>query len=115
VKSNSITSLGFTGTQSGISKDVTIYTKASIYRLNADGSTTGVDGNVTLRIDAHDGCPTTSCASSQPNPDTVGFTVLSSKDGTLFYSNNWQLDSSTKSWRTVQQAVTSSPAAIVIN
>src|SRR5262249_40424787 len=60
VKSNSITSLGFTGTQSGISKDATVYTKASIYRI-LNGVTSSVDGNVTLRVDAHDGCPSTSC------------------------------------------------------
>ena len=33
--------------------------------------------------------------------DKVGFTVLSSKDSTLYYSNNWVLDLT--AWKTVPQ------------
>jgi hypothetical protein len=55
-----------------------------------------IDGNVTLRMDAHDGGQT---------GDTVGFTALSSKTGGLYYSNNWAYDATTLSWKTVQQAV----------
>jgi hypothetical protein len=30
---------------------------------------------------------------------------LSSKDSSLYYSNNWAYDSSIQGWRTVQQSV----------
>jgi len=93
VKSNSITSLAFFG---AVNKDVTIYTKANIYKISG-GVLTPIDGNVTLRVDAHDGGLT--------GADTIGFTVLSSKDSTLFYSNNWVYDTVTKSWKTVPQPV----------
>jgi hypothetical protein len=113
VKSNSITSVAFLG---GFpSKDVTVYTKASIYRVGAGGALTSIDGGVTLRTDAHEGCATSpSCGSS--GGDTIGFTVLSSKDSSLYYSNNWVYDTSILGWRTVQQAV-SSPggSAVIVN
>lgn len=99
IKSNSITSLAYAGT----GKDVTIYTKASIYRIGS-GGTVSVDGNVTLRVDAHDG---------GTSGDTIGFTVLSSKDGSLYYSNNWMYNSKTKAWGTVQQGVTPGTAVII--
>lgn len=76
---------------------------------------TSIDGNVTLRVDAHEGCTTSpSCLTS--NGDTIGFTVLSTKDGSLFYSNNWVYDTSILGWRTVQYPL-SSPGgtAVVIN
>ena len=57
-----------------------------------DASVVTIDGNVTLRIDASDG-----------TPDKVGVTVLSSKDSTLFYSNQWLLQSNV--WKTVTEAV----------
>jgi len=115
VKSNSITSLAFgpaNGTQPP--KDVTIYTKASVYKVV--GSTlVSVDGNVTLRVDAHEGC-TTSPNCSASNGDTVGFTVLSSKTGNLYYSNNWVFDSPTLSYKTVPQSVSNTGGtAVVIN
>jgi hypothetical protein len=99
IKSNSITSVAFSNPDptTKVNRDVTIYTKASIYKVSASGNTS-VDGNVTLRMDAHDGGQT---------GDTVGFTVLSSKTGALYYSNNWVYDSTTLAWRTIQQAVSS--------
>jgi len=112
VKSNSITSVAFTG---GFpSKDVTIYTKASIYKVGAGGALTSIDGGVTLRLDAHEGCPANPCGSS--GGDAIGFTVLSGKDSSLYYSNNWVYDTTILGWRTVQQAA-SGPggSAVIIN
>ena len=37
--------------------------------------------------------------------DTIGFTVLSTKTSSLYYSNNWVFDSSTLSWKTMKQGV----------
>jgi hypothetical protein len=113
VKSNSITSVAFTG---GFpSKDVTVYTKASIFRVGPGGTLTSIDGGVTLRSDAHEGCTTSpSCTSS--SGDTIGFTVLSSKDSSLYYSNNWVYDTTILGWRTVQQSVGGpGGSAVVIN
>jgi hypothetical protein len=106
IKSNSITSVACT-TKTSPCKDLTVYTKASIYKIDSSGTTTSVDGNVTLRMDAHDGGTT---------GDTIGFTVLSSKDSSLYYSNNWVYSSASKSWSTVQQPVsTTNGEAVVIN
>jgi hypothetical protein len=114
VKSNSITSVSFTGATSGQpAKNVTIYTKASIYRVNPNGTLTSIDGGVTFRIDAHEGC-TTSPACTGTNGDTIGFTVLSSKTSALYYSNNWVYNSSTKAWQTVPQNVYGA-SGVVIN
>jgi hypothetical protein len=115
VKSNSITSLAFS-TPSGTQppKDVTIYTKASIYKV-VGTTLVSVDGNVTLRLDAREGCTTSPTCSGSGN-DTIGFTVLSSKTGNLYYSNNWVFDSPTLSYKTVPQPVSSpSGCAVVIN
>jgi hypothetical protein len=111
VKSNSLTSLAFTNTlasDGGLAKDATIYTKASIYKVNPGGGTTSVDGNVTLRVDAHEGCTTntsktTLCSAATNGGDEIGFTVLSSKDSSLYYSNNWVYDSNKLAWATVWQ------------
>jgi hypothetical protein len=92
---------------------VTIYTKASIYSVSPSGTQTSIDGNVTLRVDAHEGC-TTSPSCSGSGGDTIGFTVLSSKDGSLYYSNNWQYSQAILGWTTIQQAV-SPYSAVVIN
>lgn len=105
IKSNSITSVAFSNPVGGVNKDVTIYTKANISKITAGGVTTTIDGNVTLRMDAHDG---------GSSDDTIGFTVLSTKDSTLYYSNNWVYDPVTKSWRTIKQSVNGA-LAIVIN
>jgi hypothetical protein len=116
IKSNSITSLGFSAT-TDCGKDVTIYTKASIYSVNASGQQTSVDGNVSLRVDAHDGDKSTgSMCTPSPTYDTIGFTVLSSKDGSLYYSNNWVYNNAVAGWSTVQEPVTgSNGSAVVIN
>ena len=113
VKSNSITSLAFASGPTGQpSKDVTIYTKASLYKIS-NGQLISIDGGVTLRVDAHEGC-STSPNCSGTGGDTIGFTVLSGKDSSLYYSNSWQYASDTLSWRTVQQDV-AGPAGVVIN
>jgi hypothetical protein len=103
VKSNSITSVAFSGTNN---KDVTVYTKASIYKIDSSGNSISVDGGVTLRLDAHDG--------GTSGPDTIGFTVLSTKTSSLYYSNNWAYDASILGWRTVQQTVTPATSAVII-
>jgi hypothetical protein len=114
VKSNSISSLAFSGAVgTAPAKDVTIYAKASIYKIASNGTQTSVDGGVTLRVDAHEGCMSSPNCTGSPG-DTIGFTVLSGKDSSLYYSNNWAYDSVTKSFRTLQQSVTS-PNGVVIN
>jgi hypothetical protein len=116
VKSNSISSLAFSGaTGTGPAKDVTVYTKASIYKVAPNGTMTSVDGGVTMRVDVHEGC-TTSPACGSSSGDTLAVTVLSSKNSSLYYSNNWAYDSGTKSWRTIQQSVVGpNGTAVVIN
>jgi hypothetical protein len=108
IKSNSITSVAFSNPVGGVNKDVTVYTKASIYKIDLTGKTISIDGAVTLRMDAHDG---------GIYGDTIGFTVLSSKDGTLYYSNDWVWDDTILGYRTVQQPVVTgtSGAAVQIN
>jgi hypothetical protein len=106
IKSNSITSMACTTPGVTPCKDLTIYTKVSIYRIDSNGTTTSVDGNVSLRVDAHDG---------GSSGDTIGFTVLSSKDSSLYYSNNWVYDLAAKAWRTTQEPVDNSGSAVVIN
>ncbi|MFN2615265.1 MAG: beta strand repeat-containing protein, partial [Actinomycetota bacterium] len=96
VKSNSITSFNSTTNQTS-GYDASIYTKASIYRIY-NGVTTSIDGGVTLRVDAHD-------AGGTASGDTVAFTVLSSKTGNLYYSNNWVYDDTAKAWRTMPESV----------
>jgi hypothetical protein len=114
IKSNSISSLAFSGaTGSGPAKDVTIYAKASIFRIASDGTQTSIDGGVTLRIDAHEGCGSSPNCSGTSG-DTIGVTVLSSKDSSLYYSNNWAYDSVTKSFRTLRQNV-AGPSGVIIN
>ena len=71
------------------------------------GATTGGEGNVSLRMDVKDG------GSSPGSRDEIGFTILSSQNSTLFYSNNWIYDSITKSWKTVRQQLAGNPASNV--
>ena len=106
VKSNAISSLACTVKDATPCRDLTVYTKASIYRIDSAGVTTSIDGNVTLRVDLHDAGPGVEIG------DTIGFTVLS-KSGKLYYSNNWVSDVKAKAWRTVQQAV-SAPAGVAV-
>jgi hypothetical protein len=53
-----------------------------------NGTTVTIDGNVTLRMDVTENVPATQ--TSPAIPGSVGFTVLSSKDSSLYYSSNWQ-------------------------
>ena len=73
--------------KAGNPKTATIYTKASVYKVLNDSSIVTLDGNVTLRVDVSDGVP-----------DKVGFTLLSTKDSKLLYSNRWLLVGTT--WKT---------------
>ena len=93
ITSNSISSINITGTTD---KSATVYTKASISKVLADGSVVTIDGNVTLRMDMVE----------YVNPamkDQVGFTVLSTKDSSVYYSNNWGLVGNV--WKTQMQDV----------
>jgi hypothetical protein len=92
VKSNSVSSMAVSGGAS------TIYTKASIFKI-IDGSTVTIDGNVTLRMDVQ-----------SASPGMVGFTVLSSKDSTLYYSNSWMI--SNNAWRTQVEMV--EPGSVIM-
>ncbi|MFL5955692.1 MAG: hypothetical protein ACJ76I_16465, partial [Gaiellaceae bacterium] len=104
VKSNSISSVAFAPANATTRTDVTTYTKASILKVTSTG-TVSIDGGVTLRMDAHDG---------GTSNDTIGFTVLSSKDSSLYYSNNWAYDSTTASWKTVLQSLDPTSANFTI-
>ena len=99
VKSNSLSSMKVVTTNGD--KTSTIYTKASIYRVNG-GAVTSIDGNVTFRVDVFDknGLVNTT-------DDEVGFTVLSSKGSTLYYSNRWVLTEK-NAWQTKTQTFTGS-------
>jgi len=116
IKSNSISSMAFsTPVGDQPPKDVTSYTKASIYKVS-NGTLTSIDGNVTLRLDAHEGCTTNpNCDGS--SGDSIGFTVLSTKTSSLYYSNNWVYDSATRAYRTVVESLSppNSGAAVCIN
>jgi hypothetical protein len=92
VQSNSIMSLSVSG------KNSTIYTKADVTKILNNGTTVLIDTGVSFRMDAVDG-----------SPDAVGFTVLSSKDSALYYSNNWVIVN--KAWRTAPEAV--APGAVL--
>jgi hypothetical protein len=107
ITSNSISSMTFSTAGAGggacPAKDVTIYTKASIYRVSA-GLLTSIDGNVTLRLDAHDGGVSATGCTPSPSQDSIGFTVLSTKNSSLYYSNNWAVGSSS-GYQTVKEPV----------
>ena len=96
VKSNAITSVAMTGVPGN--KDVVVYTKANVTKVDSSGNSTSIDSAVTLRMDAHDG--------SSGSGDTIGFTVLSSTNSTLYYSNDWFFDSATNTWKTRSQSTT---------
>ena len=101
IKSNAISSMAaVTATNP---KTSTIYTKATVYKATPAGVVT-IDGNVSLRIDAVDG-----------SPDKVGVTVLSSKDSTLYYSNQWLLvpTGGQSVWKTVPETVINAPPTTV--
>jgi hypothetical protein len=118
IKSNSITSLAFSnpaGT-ANLPKDATIYSKASIFKVNPGGGTTSVDGNVTLRLDGHEGCLTSpSCSTNRQRGGQDRASPFSRlKTARVYYSNNWVYDPSKLAWATVMQPM--SPfTAVVIN
>jgi hypothetical protein len=97
IRSNSISSMQMVSNTNP--KKMTIYTKASISRLLTNGTTVTIDGGSTLRMDIED----ITVSPDNPLADKVGFTVLSSKDSQLFYSNQWVLDSTANAWKTVVQ------------
>ena len=94
VKSNSITSMTVTNVTGG--KQTTVYTKASVYRIDSLGVTTTIDGGVTLRLDAIDLAGTAN--------DKIGFTVLSTKTSEMYYANDWFYDAATMTWKNRAQA-----------
>ncbi len=101
IKSTSISSMAVT--QVTLTKKTsTIYTKSAVYKVLTNGSVVTVDGNVTLRLDVSD----------DGTSDGVGFTVLSSKDSTLYYSNNWALSGG--AWQTVLETI-SLPTFVTVN
>jgi hypothetical protein len=91
VKSNAISSMKLNAAKT----TGTIYTKASVYRISGS-VVTPIDGNVTLRVDVVEGKGTLA---------QVGFTVLSSKNSTLYYSNKWVRSGNT--WATALQPLNS--------
>ena len=101
VKSNSISNMTVTGTTNN--KNSTIYTKSSIYKVLGTGSQVTIDGNVTLRLDTHDG-------GLGPLVDSVGVTVLSTKDSCLYYSNNWVLSNNV--WQTLMETLKTGDVSI---
>ena len=98
IKSNSLTSM--TAANLSIGKVTTINAKASIFRVNQDGTSTTIEGNVSLRFDV---VGTGSTA-------RVGFTILSGS--TLRYSNNWIYDSVAKAWKTDFQGLVTGSGAV---
>jgi hypothetical protein len=56
-------------------------------------------------MDAHDG--------GTAGGDTIGFTILSTKTSSLYYSNNWVYDSTTLSWKTVPQSLASGAGVVI--
>ncbi len=97
VKSNSITSMSNSAFGSGNTggKKSIIYTKSSINKV-VNGTTVTIEGNVSLRVDITD-------YASTATPDEIGFTVLSSSNSNLFYSNRWVLESG--AWKTLPQQI----------
>jgi hypothetical protein len=98
IKSNSLTSM--TAANLSIGKVNTIYSKANVSRLNADGTSSSVEGNLTLRLDVTGNGPAAK----------VAFTVLSGS--VLRYSNNWLYDTTAKAWKTGFQSLFSGAVSI---
>ena len=98
IKSNSLTSM--TAANLSIGKVNTIYSKANVSRLNADGTSSSVEGNLTLRLDVTGNGPAAK----------VAFTILSGS--VLRYSNNWIYDTTAKAWKTGFQSLFSGAVSI---
>jgi hypothetical protein len=86
IKTNSITSV-ITGASA-----TTVFAKASITLVGgACDPSCGIDGNVSLRLDITNG------------GSIVGYTVQSSKNSALYYSNDWYKDG--RVWKTRPQTL----------
>ncbi len=99
IKSNAMSSVNGTNASAGNPGTATIYTKASIFKVAADGSSVGLDGNVSLRIDVLDG----KYAQSPAVASQIAITALSSKNSALWYSNNWIYNTKPAGYATVGQ------------
>ena len=108
IKSTAISSMlvsTFTG-----GKKSTIYAKASVSLIDSLGNVTSGEGNVTLRMDVVD--YNQPPLPAPPIPNEVGFTVLSTKDSTMYYSNDWVLDTTTNTWKTKTQQISTGTVRI---
>ena len=108
IKSTAISSMlvsTFTG-----GKKSTIYAKASVSLIDNLGNVTSGEGNVTLRMDVVD--YNQPPLPAPPIPNEVGFTVLSTKDSTMYYSNDWVLDTTTNTWKTRTQRISTGTVKI---
>jgi hypothetical protein len=93
VRSTAISSMNVTGTGD---RSAIIYAKATV-SLVQDDAVTPLEGNAILRVDVID------LAAGGDLDDEVGFTVLSSQDGSLLYSNRWVL--ANDAWTTLPQTL----------
>ena len=91
-------------------KKSTIYAKASVSLIDNLGNVTSGEGNVTLRMDVVD--YNQPILPIPPIPNEVGFTVLSTKDSTMYYSNDWVLDTTTNTWKTKTQQISTGTVRI---
>jgi len=88
-------------------KTATVYSKGNVTRIDQFGVSTSLDGNASFRIDVVDYLAATAT-------DQIGFTVLSSKNSTLQYSNSWELVGSgaTAVWKTVTKNITTGSISV---
>ena len=91
IKSNALQSMVVDGQK----VNGTIYVKANATRLNANGTTTTLEGNISLRIDL-----------SEANSGMVAITAMSSSSQ-LLYSNDWYFEDTIRGWKSRLQAVSS--------
>jgi len=91
IKSNALNSMVIDGQK----VNGTVYVKANATRLNADGTTTTLEGNISLRIDL-----------SEANSGMVAITAMSSTSQ-LLYSNDWYFDETLRGWKSRLSAVSS--------
>jgi hypothetical protein len=91
IKSNALNSMVVDGNK----VNGTIYVKANATRLNADGTTTTLEGNISLRIDL-----------SEANSGQVAITAMSSTSQ-LLYSNDWYFEDTIRGWKSRLAAVSS--------
>ena len=99
IKSTAISSVAVVGTT--YPKSGTFYGKATVQRY-ADGTVLSLDGGASLRMDVLDALGTPQTTTSQ-----IVLTIMSSKTGELYYSNQWLLDDATKTWKTKPEPLNS--------